>query len=169
MRKKTLRNEGFTLIELLIAIVIITALAVTVFVTINPTKKLIDSRDARRKQDIETILTAIHEYIVDNGNLPPSLQARGQGFDWQLGNGTCTTQISTGGCFTQPGCVDFTTDLSKYLAKIPIDPLGAANGNTAAATGYAVSYSPPTNTITIKACKTGNLTTEGTINILQSR
>jgi|SRR5579872_2463086 len=167
MPKKIFRDKGFTLIELLIVIVVISALSVTVFVAINPPKRLIDSRDARRRADIENILTAIHEYIIDNGNLPPSLVAKAQNQDWQLGTGTCTIQITTGGCFTQPGCVDFTSDLSKYLAKIPIDPLGGAN--TALNTGYAINYSPPSNIITVKACRTGALTTEGVININQSR
>ena len=169
MRKETLRNAGFTLIEILIVIVIISALAVTVYVALNPVKRLIDARDSRRRIDIDNILTAIHQYIVDNGNLPPSLSAKAQGVDWQLGTGTCSTTIVTGGCSTQTtGCVDLTTNLAKYMAKIPIDPLGSPV-NTAANTGYAISYSPPANTITVKACRTGTATTEGTININQSR
>jgi prepilin-type N-terminal cleavage/methylation domain-containing protein len=169
MRRKVVRNAGFTLIELLIVIVIISALSVTVFVALNPVKRLIDARDSRRKTDIENILTAIHQYIIDNGNLPPSLSARAQGVDWQLGTGTCATTIVTGGCSTQTtGCIDLTSDLSKYLAKIPIDPLGSPT-NTAANTGYAILYSPPSNIISVKACRTGTATNEGTININQSR
>lgn len=169
MPRKILNNAGFTLIELLITITIISALTVTVYVGINPPKRLKDSRDARRRTDIENILTAIHEYIVDNAALPPSLSAKAIGVDWQIGTGTCATTIVTGGCNTQTtSCVDLTTDLSKYLAKIPIDPLGGVT-NTAAQTGYAISYSPPANTITVKACRTGTGTTEGIININQSR
>lgn len=168
MPKKFRRNAGFTLIELLIVIVIISALSVTVFVALNPTKRLIDARDSRRRTDIENILTAIHEYIVDHASLPPSLSAKAQNVDWQIGTGTCATTIVTGGCNTQTtACVDLTSDLSKYLAKIPIDPLGGPN--TAANTGYAINYSPPNNIITVKACRTGTATTEGTININQSR
>ena len=174
MRRKVLSNAGFTLIEILIVIVVISALSVTVYVALNPTKRLIDARDSRRRIDIENILTAIHTYIIDNGNLPPSLAQKTQGLDWQLGTGSCSTTIVTGSCNTQTtppigqpsACVDLTSDLSKYLAKIPIDPLG---GNTAANTGYAINYSPPANTITVKACRTGNSTNEGTIDIKQSR
>ena len=176
MHRKVIKNAGFTLIELLIVIVVISALTVTVFVALNPSKRLRDARDSRRRTDIENILTAIHEYIVDNGALPPSLSAKAQNKDWQIGTGVppesgapCGITIPTGGCSTEiTGCVDLTTDLSKYLAKIPIDPLGSPN-NTAANTGYAINYSPPSNTITVKACRTGLSTTEGTININQSR
>ncbi len=169
MRRKVVGNAGFTLIELLIVIVIVSALGVSVFVALNPTKRLVDARDSRRRTDIENILSAIHEYIIDNGSLPPSLAAKAIGVDWQLGNGTCATTIVTGSCNTQTtACIDLTADLSKYLAKIPIDPLGSPS-NTAANTGYAISYSPPSNTITVKACRTGTATTEGTININQSR
>ena len=69
-------QKGFTLIELLIVIVIIAALAVTVFVALNPVKRIKDAHDSRRASDVETILTGIHEYIDDNnGSLPPALTA----------------------------------------------------------------------------------------------
>src|SRR5258708_29410582 len=97
MHSKILTNAGFTLIELLSTITIISALSVTVYVGINPPKRLIDSRDSRRRTDIENILTAIHEYIVDNGSLQPSLSAKAQNQDWQIGTGTCATTIVTGG------------------------------------------------------------------------
>src|SRR5437868_6397351 len=80
-------QQGFTLIELLIVIVIITALAVTVFVALNPVKRTKDAREARRTSDVETILTAIHEYIVDNkGALPTGLST-----------GMAITQLGTAG------------------------------------------------------------------------
>src|SRR5260221_8328195 len=83
-------QKGFTLIELLIVIVIITALAVTVFVALNPVKRTQDAREARRTSDVETILTAIHEYIVDNkGALPTGLSTS-----------MTLTQIGTGAACT---------------------------------------------------------------------
>src|SRR6266851_5709413 len=86
--KTTIKNlqKGFTLIELLIVIVIITALAVTVFVALNPIKRTQDARNARRQADIESILTAIHESIVDtNGTLPTNLAAVAANTEVQLG------------------------------------------------------------------------------------
>ena len=90
-------QKGFPLIELLIVIVIISALAVTVFVALNPVQRLKDSRDARRTSDVETLLTAIHEYIVDNkGSLPTGLTT-GMA-ETQLGTGATGCVIATGGC-----------------------------------------------------------------------
>ncbi|MEK7571210.1 MAG: prepilin-type N-terminal cleavage/methylation domain-containing protein [Patescibacteria group bacterium] len=155
-------QKGFTLIELLIVIVIISALAVTVFVALNPVQRLKDSRDARRTSDVETILTGIHQYIVDNkGSLPTGLTTSMA--ETQLGTGASGCTISTGGCsVAAAACVDLTTPLAKYLKSIPIDPLGGTT-YTAAKTGFSVTVDA-NNIITIKACGT-----EGTTNISQSR
>ena len=61
------KNEkAFTLIELLLVVAIIATLAVVVFVALNPAQRLKDSKDARRTSDIDTILSAVHEYIIDS-------------------------------------------------------------------------------------------------------
>jgi prepilin-type N-terminal cleavage/methylation domain-containing protein len=155
------RSRGFTLIELLIVIVILTALAVTVFVALNPVKRLIDARDARRSLDVENISKAIREYTVDSVSLPPSLTGLTLNTDYQIGNapaGSCT-QIHTGGCnISGTNCVNLGSDLVQYLKSIPIDPLGGAN--TIATTGYAVTVDA-NNIVTVKACRTGVGTTEG--------
>lgn len=155
-------QKGFTLIELLIVIVIISALAVTVFVALNPVQRLKDSRDARRTSDVETLLTAIHEYIVDNkGSLPTGLTT-GMA-ETQLGTGASGCAIATGGCsVVATACVDLTTPLAKYLKSIPVDPSGGTT-YTAAKTGFSVTVDA-NNIVTIKACGT-----EGTTNISQSR
>lgn len=162
IKKLTSSQSGFTLIELLIVIVIISALAVTVFVALNPVQRLKDSRDARRTSDVETLLTAIHQYIVDNkGALPTGMSTSMA--ETQLGTGPSACTISTGGCTSvAAACVDLTTPLSKYLKSIPIDPLGGAT-YTAAKTGFTVTVDA-NNIITVKACGT-----EGSTNISQSR
>src|SRR5216683_3214326 len=156
-------NKGFTLIELLVVITIIAALAVTVFVALNPSQRLKDSRDARRTTDVDSILTAIHEYTVDNkGTLPTGLSA-GM-VETELGTGTSAVcgSVSTGGCTTASttACVDLTTPLNKYLKSIPVDPTTTW---TTAKTGYDVIVD--TNGLaTVRACGT-----EGTTNISSSR
>src|ERR1700687_4340205 len=77
--------SGFTLIELLIVIIIIAALAVVVFVALNPVKRLQDARNARRATDVQSILTAIHEYIIDKASLPTGLA--NDNVERQLGTG----------------------------------------------------------------------------------
>ncbi|OGH13437.1 MAG: hypothetical protein A2687_02000 [Candidatus Levybacteria bacterium RIFCSPHIGHO2_01_FULL_38_26] len=152
MRKilPTPNKKGFTLIELLIVITIIATLAVAIFVAINPAQRLADARDARRTSDVDSILTAIHQFIVDTGGTyPGNLQA-----------GTLITQLGSapsGGCSGTVGvcnigvaeddCENLTTDLAPYLRSIPLDP----NIGSAAETGYAVDVDS-NGIVTVTAC-----------------
>ncbi len=151
-------QQGFTLIELLIVIVIIAVLAVTVFVALNPVKRIKDAQDARRVTDVENILTAIHEYIVDNkGNLPTGLSLGMS--EVQLGTDTSGCAVSTGGCTATPSaCLDLTTPLAKYLKSIPYDPSVGSAGKT----DYTVAVDS-NGIVTVRACGAENTT------IFQSR
>ncbi|MEK7534020.1 MAG: type II secretion system protein [Patescibacteria group bacterium] len=159
-------RKGFTLIELLIVITIIATLAVTVFVALNPAQRIKDAKDARRTSDIDSILTAIHQAIVDNkGSVPSNLPANpGAGNppnERQLGTGDatvaagCGTAIATNGCNTPTltACADLMTgtiNVSKYLKTMPIDPSGGTT-YTAVKTGYSVARDA-NDIITITAC-----------------
>jgi prepilin-type N-terminal cleavage/methylation domain-containing protein len=157
---KTHRHTaGFTLIELLVVIAIISALAVVVFVALNPAQRLKDARDSRRTSDVETILTAVHTAILDNkGTLPTGLTTNMA--ETQLGTGASGCAIATGGCNATPtACVNLATPLAAYLKSIPTDP---KNG-VAAATKYSITVDS-NNIVTIKACGT-----EGSTNISSSR
>lgn len=142
MKKK---YRGFTLIELLVVILIISILSVTVFVALNPSKRFADARDARRAADVDSILTAVHEYIVDNGGVAPAgLTATEQ----QLG--TATTGCNNTNCTTPAtavACLDLSTALAPYLKTIPKDP----KVGTAAITGYKI-VKDANGLITVAAC-----------------
>lgn len=103
-------HKGFTLIELLLVIGIIAILASIVIVAINPTKQLGDARNAQRKSDVNTILSAVYQYAIDNdGNLP---------------SGITTTRHEI--CATSATDCDSAIDLDvltgAYLVRIPRDP-----------------------------------------------
>jgi prepilin-type N-terminal cleavage/methylation domain-containing protein len=138
-------HKGFTLIELLVVILIISILSVTVFVALNPAKRFADARDARRAADIDSILTAVHEYIVDNGGTTPAgITATEQ----QLG--TSATACNTTNCTTPPtaaACLDLSTTLAPYLKSIPKDP----KIGTAAITGYKI-VKDAYGIVTVSAC-----------------
>lgn len=160
MKTHTHSNQGFTLIELLLVIAVISALAVTVFVALNPAQRLKDSRDARRQTDVETILSAIHTYIVDNkGALPAGLTA-GM-VEKQLGTAVTGCISAAGGCTVAAtaDCVSLATPLAPYLKSIPLDP----NGGTAALSKYSVIVDT-NGMVTVRACGT-----EGATNIATSR
>lgn len=153
-------NSGFTLIELLVVILIIVSLAVVVFVALNPAGRLEDSRDARRTSDVDSVLSAMHQYIVDQKGATSGLSLATA--DKQLGSGTSGCALTGGSCsFTATACNDIsgTGVLGKYLATMPIDP---SSTYTAAKTGYAASMDA-NGIITVKSCGV-----EGTIGTIQS-
>ena len=151
---KKFSSRGFTLIELLIVITIIAALAVTVFVALNPAQRLKDARGARRSTDVDTILTAIHETIVDNkGSYPSNLAAANT--VTQLGNGSsgCTLSGSGNCSVTSLVCSDLMTgaiNTSPYLKSMPLDPLGGTT-YTASKSGYTV-IRDSNGIVTVTAC-----------------
>lgn len=129
LNKKTTR--GFTLIELLVVITIIALIATAVIVALNPSQRFAEARNSHRWSDVNSILTAVHEYIVDNeGTLPAGLTT-GQG----------ATELGT--CGT---CDDLSSPLTPYLKSMPLDP----SGGTASETGYTVEVDA-NNIVTIAA------------------
>ncbi|MCI0564170.1 MAG: prepilin-type N-terminal cleavage/methylation domain-containing protein [Nitrososphaera sp.] len=153
-------RKAFTLIELLLVVAIIAVLAVAVFVALDPATRLKDAKDARRTSDVDSILTAIHQSIVDNkGSYPSNMPAAGT--EVQLGTDAAGCAIATGGCaVTAAACNDLMTgtqNLAKYLKSMPIDPSGGTT-YTAAKTGYAV-VRDTNGIVTVKACGTEGTTT----------
>ncbi|OGD09889.1 hypothetical protein A2397_06210 [Candidatus Amesbacteria bacterium RIFOXYB1_FULL_44_23] len=155
-------RKGFTLIELLLVVTIISLLAVTVFVALNPSQRLITTKNSRRTIDVDTILQATHAYIIDNAGAYPTGLTEGM-TETQIGTGATGCAIATGGCAATPtGCVDLATNLASYMGSAPIDPDGAST-YTAAATGYSVEVDA-NGIVTVRACGS-----EASANIFASR
>ena len=138
-------KKGFTLIELLLVVAILSILLVVVFAALNPGQRLEDTRDARRWNDVNQILTAIHECVIDN-----DLAACGLGTTVALSQiGTC----GSGGAALCPGAaavclnLDGNLELDSYMAGFPVDPLPSAS---AATTGYAVQVA--NGIVTVSGC-----------------
>ena len=147
---KNKTQKGFTLIELLVVVTIIAVLAVGVFAALNPAQRLKDARNAKRTQDVDTILTAIHEFEVDSkGATLTNMPAAGT--TSQLGTAVagCATHGATA-CGSTAACADLLSGanaLTKYIKSVPVDP-SAADANE---TGYSVVVD--TNGIfTVTAC-----------------
>lgn len=111
MKLPNFNNKGFTLIETIIVILLISAFIGTMIIFINPPKHLADARNSQRKGDINTILSAVYQYSVDNkGEFPQTI-----------------TNKKTEICMTGGDCTGL-VDLSilteeEYLEMIPFDPL----------------------------------------------
>ena len=142
-------RKGFTLIELLVVITIIAALAVAVFVALNPAQRLKDTRDARRTSDVDSLLTAIHQYVVDHkGSYPAGLSASTA--ISQLGTDASGCSGTVGVCtinVAQDACANLTSPLAQYLQSMPLDP----KDGTAAQTKYAAAVDA-NGIVTVTAC-----------------
>lgn len=67
------RRNGFTLIELLLVLGIISILVSITIAALSPAKQLATSRDAKRQADVNAILSAVYQYLVDEERLPPGI------------------------------------------------------------------------------------------------
>lgn len=134
-------KSGFTFIELLLSVSIIFVLAIVVFVALDPMDRLQTTRDARRWTDVNSLLTGIHEYIVDHdGEIPPQITATEQ----QIG--TCISGGNDPCLGAATGCLDLSATLSAYFFQIPADPSSPDEK-----TYYAVSRDQ-NNIVTVRAC-----------------
>ncbi len=66
-------QKAFTLIEVLIVIGIIAILAAIVGLAINPARQFAQTNNSTRRTDINGILSAIHQYTIDNQGETPGL------------------------------------------------------------------------------------------------
>jgi prepilin-type N-terminal cleavage/methylation domain-containing protein len=141
-------KQGFTLLEILLVVAAIAILAGIVIIAINPNKQLGDTRNAQRRNDVNTVLNAVYQYTVDNnGTLPAGLDttytsAQVLGTDGSGCDSTCTATTTVAACVDLSGVL-----VSDYVTGIPIDP---SNG-TAANTDYYIERLD-TGRITVGSC-----------------
>lgn len=140
-------KKGFTLIEILLVVAILSILLVVVFAALNPAQRLSDTRDARRWNDVNNILAAIHTCVVDDGTSDALLNCgvTDDGTSREIVNGAiagCDAVCVVGG----GDCEDMSALTPTYLATLPQDPTTPAVNHT--------SYSVVSNTgvVTVSAC-----------------
>jgi len=103
-------RSGFTLIELLLVIGIIAVLSGIVIAALSPTRQLGTSRDAKRQADVNAILSAVYQYLVDVESLPPGIPSGTALEICATDSADCDAAIS----------LDVLT--GSYLVRIPLDP-----------------------------------------------
>lgn len=126
-KTKRSRFEGFTLIELLVVVTITAVLLAIAFVSYSSINK--QSRDARRKSDVEQIRSALEMYRTDNGSYP---FANGWENAWTATDNTTLAAA-----------------LAPYLTPLPSDPTASSTypyyyyiptGCTGSTTTYCYGY-----------------------------
>lgn len=102
-RKTNKSLKGFTLVEMLVVLTVLAVLVTIVLVAVNPAHQLAQSRDTKRKADIEALANAVHQLVAETGSLPVEINATPQ----NVSSGAidlCTTLIPT------------------YISALPQDP-----------------------------------------------
>lgn len=144
-------QRGFTLIEILLTIGIIAVMAVVVIVTLDPASRYNDVRNARRLSDIQSILSAVRQYIFDNkGMLPAGVYT----YERQIGIGV-SCYIKNDVCSADSGtdCLNLSNDLARYLKSMPYDPQYGSSEQT----HYTIQVDN-NNIVTVRACDSTDAT-----------
>jgi len=157
LNKSTLTlKRGFTLIEILLVVAILSVLLVVVFAALNPAQRLAETRNARRWNDVNQILTAVHECLVDEDGLLASCDLVDDDTVKEIVNTGITTgcnAVAGCGVAATGDCADLETRLvnatspdSPYLGSLPTDPGGVTTDHTE----YTVHVN--NGIVTIAAC-----------------
>ena len=136
-------KRGFTLIELTVTIAIIVIVAGMLFTALNPAQRLAQARNSERKSELNAILSAVRENIVDT---------RTGLFNCAAGDVPTTTKkmASTGtSTYNIAPCL-----VPTYIFALPFDPKTAGAHYTSTSdynTGYTILQNATTSQITISA------------------
>lgn len=131
-------QNGFTLIEVLLVIGLIAILAAIVIIAVNPARQFAQARNTQRSSDVNAILNAVHQNMIDN---------RGT---WTCASGdipTTSTKMASGGGYDICSCL-----VPAYLPAMPYDPVtGSYTDCTSYDTGYNIIKSETTGRVTVSA------------------
>jgi len=133
-----MKQKGFTLIELLVVMGIMAILAAVVIVALNPGRIFARARDTQRWSNVNTILNAVGQRMIDNKGL------------WSSNCGTATTTITATSTHigSDVGLANLEPCLVPiYLSQMVLDPSSGTTANT----GYQIYQSATTSRITVTA------------------
>lgn len=135
-------KKGFTLIELLIVIGVVVILAGIIIVAINPGRQFAMANNSRRWANVNAILNAVSQNIVDN---------RGT---WTCAAGALPASLTNmADPASDPAGYDICSCLApNYIAELPVDStVGTYTDCTSYDAGYSISQDAVSQRVTISA------------------
>lgn len=149
---KNIRNnqKGFTLIELLVVIGILAVLLAITLIAINPQRQFQQANDTKRRSDVNAILNAVHQYLIDQRGVIAGLGTISVD---PLAPTPITDAVGgTGAAFC-------TVLVTEYIAALPSDPQQGDGSDITEAdctagtwdTGYTIFRSTADTRITVTA------------------
>lgn len=140
------KSRGFTLLEILLVVAIIAILAGIVIVAINPAKQLGDARNAQRRADVATILSAVYQYVIDNnGSYPSGITAEDDTFVSASTTCAAIQHSPHEVCKSTSEACDLFSDIGAdlapttgvaYVTSMPVDPAATSSYS---GTGYYIA------------------------------
>jgi len=128
-------KEAFTLIELIIVIAIIAIIATSIFVAVNPAKRIGQSRDAQRWSDLTAIAHSVEKYTADNGALPSDFSSSTIAIGDKIVLCNSASSLTCDGTTDSCLVIDDADFLNIYLPEIPYDPAKSSASDT----GYYIT------------------------------
>ena len=111
-------KKAFTLLEILLVIAAIGILAAIVIVAINPQRQLAQVRDSERQSDLNTLNSALQQYLIDEGAYPPAIASLPVGVTREI----CAGGVSEGDCESTGKVFLESALVPRHLAAIPRGP-----------------------------------------------
>jgi len=142
-------KKGFTIVELIVVVGFVAILFVGAVLVINPTRRMGETNDTRRWEDIIGIAKAIELYTIENHALPTDFSTStlsiGEKFVLCDTPGVLTCDGQSKSCLV----VNDADFLGVFLPELPLDPLKSSSADT----GYYVTRTA-TDAIAIGSCST---------------